>query len=151
MSLISKQALAACKDLWWTDLIKHIVTNVSLSSRALLLLCQYPLKLPVDFCHLVSAVSAGRLSRIQQRVLQEVSERLPPEMRILDMVLRLLTRSERMNTLRLAATGQGGEAVPSCEIRRVQGAALQLVSDMEEKDAIPDRYKFSSQACSFST
>ena len=85
-------------------------------------------------------METGRLSRIQQQVLQEVSERLPPEMRILDMVLRLLTRSERMNTLRLAATGQGGEAVPSCEIRRVQGAALQLVSDMEEKDAIPDRY-----------
>ena len=61
-------------------------------------------------------------------------------MQVLDQVLRLLSRGERMNTLRQAATGQGGAAVPRCDIRRIQGAALQLVSDMEENDAIPDRY-----------
>ncbi|KAL3148749.1 hypothetical protein ABBQ38_014160 [Trebouxia sp. C0009 RCD-2024] len=81
---------------------------------------------------------AGRLSRIQQQVLQEVSQRLPPEMRVLDTVLRLLSRSERMSTLRQSASGQG-DTVPSCDIKRIQGAALQLISDMEEKVAIPDR------------
>ncbi len=60
-------------------------------------------------------------------------------MQILDIVLRLLSRNERMSTLRQAASGQGGNDVPPCDIKRVQGAALQLVSDMEEKDAIPDR------------
>ncbi|KAL0035493.1 hypothetical protein WJX77_008779 [Trebouxia sp. C0004] len=82
---------------------------------------------------------AGRLSRIQQQVLQDVSKRLPREMQILDIVLRLLSRNERMSTLRQAASGQGNDDVPPCDIKRVQGAALQLVSDMEEKDAIPDR------------
>ncbi|DBB14614.1 hypothetical protein WJX82_003763 [Trebouxia sp. C0006] len=82
---------------------------------------------------------AGRLSRIQQQVLQDVSKRLPPEMQILDIVLRLLSRNERMSVLRQAASGQGGDDVPPCDIKRVRGAALQLVSDMEEKDAIPDR------------
>lgn len=81
---------------------------------------------------------AGRLSRIQEQVLHEVSLRLPPEMRVLDTVLRQLCRSERMSTLRQSATEQGG-AVPSCDIKRIQGAALQLISDMEEKIAIPDR------------
>ncbi len=60
-------------------------------------------------------------------------------MQILDIVLRLLSRNERMSTLRQAASGQGSNEVPPCDIKRVQGAALQLVSDMEEKDAIPDR------------
>lgn len=83
--------------------------------------------------------SAGRLSRIQQQVLQEVSSRLPPEMQVLDTVLRLLSRSERMIVLRQAATGQSSNEVPACDIKRIQGAALQLVSDMEEKEAIPDR------------
>ena len=82
---------------------------------------------------------AGRLSRIQQQVLEDVSKRLPPEMQILDIVLRLLSRNERMSILRQAASGQGGDNVPPCNIKRVRGAALQLVSDMEEKDAIPDR------------
>lgn len=82
---------------------------------------------------------AGRLSRIQQQVLQDVSKRLPPEMQILDVVLRLLSRNERMSILRQAASGQGGNDVPPCDIKRVRGAALQLVSDMEEQDAIPDR------------
>lgn len=71
--------------------------------------------------------------------MQEVSQRLPPEMRVLDTVLRQLSRSERIGTLRQSATGQG-DAVPSCDIKRIQGAALQLISDMEEKVAIPDRY-----------
>ena len=82
----------------------------------------------------------GRLSRIQQQVLQDVSKRLPPEMQILDVVLRLLSRNERMSILRQAASGQGGNDVPPCDIKRVRGAALQLVSDMEEQDAVPDRY-----------
>ena len=60
-------------------------------------------------------------------------------MRVLDTVLRQLSRSERMGTLRQSATGQG-DTVPSCDIKRIQGAALQLISDMEEKVAIPDRY-----------
>ena len=60
-------------------------------------------------------------------------------MRVLDTVLRQLSRSERMRSLRQSATGQG-DAVPSCDIKRIQGAALQLISDMEEKVAIPDRY-----------
>ena len=37
---------------------------------------------------------------------------------------------------------QGGDSrmdVPACDVRRIQGAALQLISDMEEKEAIPDR------------
>lgn len=60
-------------------------------------------------------------------------------MQVLDTVLRLLSRSERMSILRQAATGKGDAQVPACDIKRIQGAALQLVSDMEEKDAIPDR------------
>ena len=64
---------------------------------------------------------------------------MPPEMRVLDTVLRQLSRSERMGTLRQSAIGQG-DTVPSCDIKRIQGAALQLISDMEEKVAIPDRY-----------
>ena len=72
-------------------------------------------------------------------MLQEVSSRLPSEMQVLDTTLRLLSRSERMSILRQAATGQGDAEVPACDIKRIQGAALQLVSDMEEKDAIPDR------------
>ena len=72
-------------------------------------------------------------------MLQDVSKRLPAEMQILDIVLRLLSRNERMSILRQAASGQGGDDVPPCDIKRVRGAALQLVSDMEEKDAIPDR------------
>ena len=68
-------------------------------------------------------------------------------MQVLDTVLRQLSRSERMSTLRQSATGQGdtmpsgqGDTVPSCDIKRIQSAALQLISDMEEKVAIPDRY-----------
>lgn len=60
-------------------------------------------------------------------------------MQVLDTVLRQLSRSERMATLRQSATGQG-DTVPYCDIKRIQGAALQLISDMEEKVAIPDRY-----------
>lgn len=83
---------------------------------------------------------AGRLSRIHQQVLSEVSQRLPPEMQVLDKMLSLLSRDERMTLLRKAM--QGGDPrldVPGCDIRRIQGAALQLINDMEEKEAIPDR------------
>lgn len=89
---------------------------------------------------------AGRLSRIQEQVLHEVSLRLPPEMRVLDTVLRQLSRSERMSTLRQSATEQGA-AMPSCDIKRIQGAALQLISDMEEKIAIPDRCLHATSCC----
>lgn len=67
-------------------------------------------------------------------------------MRVLDTVLRQLSRSERLSTLRQSATEQGG-AVPSCDIKRIQGAALQLISDMEEKVAIPDRCLRATSCC----
>ena len=84
--------------------------------------------------------TAGRLTRIQQQVLQQVSQRLPPEMQVLDKMLSLLSRGERLSLLK--ASVQGGDpalGLPQCDIRRIQGAALQLISDMEEKEAIPDR------------
>lgn len=59
---------------------------------------------------------------------------------MLDKMLSLLSRDERLTLLRKAM--QGGDSrmdVPACDVRRIQGAALQLISDMEEKEAIPDR------------
>ena len=61
-------------------------------------------------------------------------------MQILDKMLSLLSRDDRLTLIRKAM--QGGDPrmeVPGCDIRRIQGAAQQLISDMEEKEAIPDR------------
>ena len=73
-------------------------------------------------------------------MLVEVAQRLPPEMQVLDVILRLLSRGERMGVLKEATSGQSSSnGPPQCDIKRIQAAATQLVTDMEEKEAIPDR------------
>ena len=59
---------------------------------------------------------------------------------MLDKVLGLLSRGERLSLIRKSI--QGGDStlsLPGCDINRIQAAAVQLISDMEEKEAIPDR------------
>ena len=83
-------------------------------------------------------VPAVRLTKIQQEILAQVAERLPPEMRVLDLCLRLRTRSERMDVLRESCTGNG-KKVPVCGLTALRSNSAQLVSDMEDRDLIPDR------------
>ena len=93
-----------------------------------------PMTAMIDSCLL----HAVRLTRIQQEILAQGSERLPPEMQVLDLCLRLLTRGERMDVLRESCKGNG-QKVPVCGLTALRSNSAQLVSDMEDRDLIPDR------------
>ena len=59
-------------------------------------------------------------------------------MQVLDLVLRLKDRKERLEVLKEAAQGKGNK-VPVCGITTLRANAGQVLSDMEDQDAIPDK------------
>ncbi|KAK9832283.1 hypothetical protein WJX74_005351 [Apatococcus lobatus] len=82
--------------------------------------------------------TAEMMGRIKEAVLQQISARLPIEMQVLNAVLKCASSEQRVRVVRKAADGSV-RGVPTCEPHRLQLAVSQLLDDMEEKEAIPDR------------
>ncbi|KAK9856821.1 hypothetical protein WJX84_008996 [Apatococcus fuscideae] len=82
--------------------------------------------------------TAGLMGRIKAAVLQQISARLPIEMQVLNAVLLCKSSGDRVEVVRKAAEGKEA-GLPKCEPHRLQLAVSQLLDDMEEKEAIPDR------------
>jgi hypothetical protein len=97
----------------------------------------------------------GRLIQVLQlvrgQVLAQVSARLPPAVRVLDAALRETERRERIEVVERALLqgGGGGDddissnnnsgGLPRVSFEALASAAGQLVDDMEDAEAVPDR------------
>ncbi|EIE25672.1 hypothetical protein COCSUDRAFT_46328 [Coccomyxa subellipsoidea C-169] len=90
---------------------------------------------------------AERLGAIEEEVLAQVAKRLPAELRVLDAVQRLTSSEERVDLLRRAASGAAADvsmpaadvSVPACQLSSLQTIANQVIDDMEDKEAVPDK------------
>ncbi|KAK9798552.1 hypothetical protein WJX73_002951 [Symbiochloris irregularis] len=81
---------------------------------------------------------ADRLDAIRIEVLDQLTDRLPPEVRVLNTVTQLMDRNDRRGIIKEAAKGGYGK-LPKVELPGLWLAANQVISDMEEAEALPDR------------
>ncbi|KAK9838290.1 hypothetical protein WJX81_002695 [Elliptochloris bilobata] len=82
--------------------------------------------------------TARRLDAIRAELLAQVAAKLPASLRLLDSLGRMASSEVRVGLIRRSADG-GGEGVPACSLAEALAGANQIIDDMEERLAPPDR------------
>ncbi|KAI8473087.1 MAG: hypothetical protein J3K34DRAFT_501351 [Monoraphidium minutum] len=78
------------------------------------------------------------LAMLRREVLEQVTLRMPPPVRVLDAALQHDRVSARLKVLR-SALGGGGGGLPGADMQALAATANQFVDDMEDQEVVADR------------
>lgn len=81
------------------------------------------------------------LAAIREEVLAAVSGEMKPEIQVVQLVARLVSKEDRLEVLRAAHRGGGkaaGHDVPGVPIEKVENAAARLVDEFEGQENVPN-------------